>query len=181
MAVAVKDAVTHLNQAPFLQLQTGESTVRHSIDDAAIIEEPQVGLIAISHLTFNHFSPTEARSDFPAPLLQLWRGINRYLKEKQIDNVLLLHPLDAPASGQAASCVPSSGEVMTGISQTRHQSRLQSFAELVRAGATTADFSGRVGECCEGEGEPHSQVPHSNLCLISSAHFHVPSNLASNV
>lgn len=50
--IAVKEAVKHIEQAPFLQLHQGLSSTRHDISDA-VLRDSQVNLSEISLLARN--------------------------------------------------------------------------------------------------------------------------------
>ncbi len=65
--------------------------------------------------------------------------------------MLLVHRLEDPSPDRISRRVPCSPSVMTGITSASQASCLQSFEELLRTGTAHAEFSGRVGDCCDDE------------------------------
>jgi hypothetical protein len=134
----VKDAVKNLEQAPFLQVRQGGATSHHAVDNT-VINAPQ-----------------------------LWGSIAEHLTQRSADLVLLVHRLEDPSPDRISRRVPCSPSVMTGITSASQASCLQSFEELLRTGTAHAEFSGRVGDCCDDE------VVSQVVPFIRSAHRHSP-------
>lgn len=118
---AVKEAVKHIGQAPFLQLQQGQLSSRHDASDS-LLEDPQV-----------------------------WDDIAGQLAQREAEIVLLVHRLDKLEPERVGRKVPGSFDVMTGITSASQQGGLESIAELLRTETAKADFSGKVGDCCDEE------------------------------
>ena len=158
VSLLVKEAVLHLDQAPFLQLQRGRQTSQHPVDES-IVQNPQVRFSCLQTLCVTFWCMGWRLGLRDTASLQLWKTFSGYLADKNAEMVMLVHPLSAPGSEMPGRSATNSEAVITGITASAmHQRRLLSVAELVRSGATTADFSGQVGDCCEDE-ELVSQVP----------------------
>ena len=80
--------------------------------------------------------------------MQVWDNVSNTLEQRQAEIVLLVHRLDQAEPDRVSRRVPSSSSVMTGITSAQ-QGRLESFAELLRTGTAGAEFSGKVGDCCD--------------------------------
>lgn len=82
---------------------------------------------------------------------QVWDRICNRLTEAQADVVMLVHRLEAPKPDRVRRTISSNANVLTGITNAAQQSRLQSFDELLRTGTAHAEYSGKVGDCCEDD------------------------------
>ena len=66
--------------------------------------------------------------------------------------MLLVHRLEDPAPERVARSVPCTSNVMTGITSASQPScSMESFEELLRTGTAHAEYSGKVGDCCDEE------------------------------
>ena len=84
--------------------------------------------------------------------LQLWGSIAEHLTQRKADLVLLVHRLEDPAPDRVARSVPCTSNVMTGITSAPQPScSMESFEELLRTGTAHAEYSGKVGDCCDEE------------------------------
>lgn len=100
--------------------------------------------------------------------LQLWGSIAEHLTQRKADMVLLVHRLEDPAPDRISRSVPCTSSVMTGITSASQAACLESFEELLRTGTAHAEYSGRVGDCCDDE--VVSQVPPPPLSPPPSLH-----------
>ena len=83
--------------------------------------------------------------------LQVWDDIAGQLAQREAEIVLLVHRLDKLEPERVGRKVPGSFDVMTGITSASQQGGLESIAELLRTETAKADFSGKVGDCCDEE------------------------------
>lgn len=146
LEAAVRDAVKNLEQAPFLQVRQGRSTSHHAVDNT-VVNAPQ-----------------------------LWGSIAEHLTRRKADLVLLVHRLEDPAPDRISRTVPCTSSVMTGITSATQPPCLETFEELLRTGTAHAEYSGKVGDCCDEEvvsqvvpftRTAHRHSPHSHQHSIS--------------
>lgn len=141
LELAVKDAVKNLEQAPFLQVQQGRNISRHAVENS-VIQAPQ-----------------------------LWDSIAEHLTQRQAGMVLLVHRLEDPAPDRIVRTVPCCSNVMTGITSASQATCLESFEELLRTETAHAEYSGRVGDCCDDE-VVSQVVPFTRHTRRRSSHGH---------
>ena len=79
----------------------------------------------------------------------MWENIAAQLAQREAEIVLLVHRLEKLEPEGIRRKVQGSFDVMTGITSASQQGGLGSIAELLRTETAKADFSGRVGDCCE--------------------------------
>lgn len=99
--------------------------------------------------------------------MQIRNSVSHTLEQREADVVLVVHRLDESEPEGVRRRVHSSPNVMTGITSASQPGRLESLAELLSSGAGQAEFSGKVGDCCDEEDVTSQVLPHPTALPLS--------------
>lgn len=104
---------------------------------------------SLRDVTLQPFFPVMLSARLRLVSLQVWEDITQHLAQRDAEIVLLVHRLDKLEPERVSRKVQGSFNVMTGITSASEHEGLASIAELLTTGTAKADFSGRVGDCCD--------------------------------